>query len=677
MKRKNATRSALFMSIISMLLCVSMLVGTTFAWFTDEVQTGMNTIAAGNLDVELLADGQKVDSATKLFDTVEKWEPGVVVYENLQVANVGTLALKYQMTLNFGNENDLNGHKLSEVLQVAIIDKIDANATRAQVLAAAKAATNVGTLANFYLTGELEAGVSSTEQAVVIFWAPNANEIDNLYNVNNGQVTSDGEPLHIEFGINLQATQKMSEEDSFGPDYDESASILPKAKVLNTGAKTVDVWQGYSDNGKLALDTSFQFLPYESEAEGAVSQYADWHADYVIVADKDVPADSVALAGYYNAFCGDNGWIVLTGPAVAAGQEVRLVAGMLNGTTVSYEEICQYGNDGIGFLCGAADLTGENVGTTITVELRMYEVDPTSSSLSTVDSETGRYEVIGSYSYTFGAYEVKTAEELKTALANGVTEIKLGADIDMGSEKLTVASDIALDLNGYVLSGTCNAGQGYLIMVNNGAALSIKDSSSAKSGKITYAQGSSATGWAIDLEGELNLYSGTIELTGDSWDIAYCVDVRPNAWGTNYTEDTVFTMNGGKLVSSFDGIRVASSSSDSYGNIVASFVMNGGTIDAARDGIFMQQSNAAYDTLSVAINNGTVKGTRPIRVYGPDATSVNAGTEKPMTITAKSDSLVLRGALDSAYTWHTEGKIAYKGGMTLDNLNQYATITLN
>ena len=36
MKRKNLTRNALFTSIISLLLCVSMLVGTTFAWFTDE-----------------------------------------------------------------------------------------------------------------------------------------------------------------------------------------------------------------------------------------------------------------------------------------------------------------------------------------------------------------------------------------------------------------------------------------------------------------------------------------------------------------------------------------------------------------------------------------------------------------------------------------------------------------
>ena len=228
MKRKNLTRNALVTSIISLLLCVSMLVGTTFAWFTDEVVTGMNTIAAGNLDVELLAGGQKVNSDTKLFSKVEKWEPGVVVYENLQVANVGTLALQYQLSLNFGNENDLAGHKLSEVLKVAVIDKIE-NATRAQVLEAAK---DKGTaLADLLISGELEAGKSSTEQAVVIFWAPNDNATDNLYNVNNGKETSDKQPLHIEFGVKLFASQNTVEFDSFDNQYDKPA-VVPDGAVL-------------------------------------------------------------------------------------------------------------------------------------------------------------------------------------------------------------------------------------------------------------------------------------------------------------------------------------------------------------------------------------------------------------------------------------------------------------
>ena len=234
-KRKNLTRSALFTSILSLLLCVSMLVGTTFAWFTDEVVTGMNTIAAGNLDVELLASGANVDSTTELFDDVTLWEPGVVVYENLQIANVGTLALNYRMALNFGGENDLNGHKLSEILKVAVIDKIADGAARADVLAAAEASGNAGALSDFVLTGSLEAETSTDEQTVVIYWIPNDNVTDNLYNANNGQTTSDGQPLHIEFGVKLEATQMMHEEDSFGNDYDKDATPveLPTVKVAS------------------------------------------------------------------------------------------------------------------------------------------------------------------------------------------------------------------------------------------------------------------------------------------------------------------------------------------------------------------------------------------------------------------------------------------------------------
>ena len=45
-------KMALLHSVIALLLCVSMLVGSTFAWFTDSVKTGINTIAAGVLDVD-------------------------------------------------------------------------------------------------------------------------------------------------------------------------------------------------------------------------------------------------------------------------------------------------------------------------------------------------------------------------------------------------------------------------------------------------------------------------------------------------------------------------------------------------------------------------------------------------------------------------------------------------
>lgn len=232
MKRKNTTRNALLTSIISMLLCVSMLVGATFAWFTDEVKSGINVIAAGNLDIDVTnADGDSIEDLETLFNDVTLWEPGAVAYEKLTISNEGSLALKYAMSFAWDQENHLNGHKLSDVLKVAVLE---ANVVaglnmenRDAVLAAAKAAT-CGDLKTFSINGSLyptenAAAGEYTERVihVVIYWEPSV--LDNLYNANNGQQTSDGEALHIDLGVVVKATQQMKEEDSFGNDYDERA----------------------------------------------------------------------------------------------------------------------------------------------------------------------------------------------------------------------------------------------------------------------------------------------------------------------------------------------------------------------------------------------------------------------------------------------------------------------
>ena len=80
MTKNRSTKRALLMSVLSLLLCVSMLIGTTFAWFTDSVTSGRNTIQSGNLDVVLeYWDGnsyEEVTSTIKLFNDAALWEPG-------------------------------------------------------------------------------------------------------------------------------------------------------------------------------------------------------------------------------------------------------------------------------------------------------------------------------------------------------------------------------------------------------------------------------------------------------------------------------------------------------------------------------------------------------------------------------------------------------------------------
>ena len=117
MTNARTTRRALLTSIMSLILCCTMLLGTTFAWFTDTVKSANNTIIAGKLDVELYhADkgtneaDEKVGAHTTLFDDVSPtlWEPGAMAWEKFTIKNEGTLALKYQFTLNALNATVVN-----------------------------------------------------------------------------------------------------------------------------------------------------------------------------------------------------------------------------------------------------------------------------------------------------------------------------------------------------------------------------------------------------------------------------------------------------------------------------------------------------------------------------------------------------------------------------------------
>ena len=242
----KSTKNSLFVSTIALVLCMALLVGTTYAWFTDSAQSGVNQIQSGSLDVELYNNDVKVTSATKLFDDVALWEPGAVAYENLQVKNAGSLALKYHLNVNFTDEVRVNGHGLSEVLKVAAIDKIDGSATREQVLALAKAADNCSYLASFTESGNVAANAEDTEKTYVIFWEPSEN--DNLYNMNN---KNNGTKLSIKLGVTLVAAQDTVESDSFDNLYDEDATYPDGSEDVAPEPDELGFYYNTIYNGKL------------------------------------------------------------------------------------------------------------------------------------------------------------------------------------------------------------------------------------------------------------------------------------------------------------------------------------------------------------------------------------------------------------------------------------------
>ena len=196
MTSSKSTKRALISSALAILMCVAMLIGATFAWFTDTASTGVNKIQAGNLDVdlEMSTDGTTWESAegkTLTFKTKDNraadqilWEPGCT-YElpQLRVVNNGNLALKYKIQIT-GIQGDT---KLNEVIDWTIND------------------------ANIDLTeGHLTAGQKGTAFTIKGHMQDTAgNDYQNL--------TIDG------IGITVYATQDTVENDSFDNTYDKDA----------------------------------------------------------------------------------------------------------------------------------------------------------------------------------------------------------------------------------------------------------------------------------------------------------------------------------------------------------------------------------------------------------------------------------------------------------------------
>ena len=138
MTSSKSTKRALITSALAILMCVAMLIGTTFAWFTDTASTGVNKIQAGNLNIELQMkdnDGNWVNAEGKILPFLVEgkipaegtqilWEPGCTYYvPEVRVLNKGNLVVKFEYV------NELLGvtDKLAEVLEPVFKTPVDTN----------------------------------------------------------------------------------------------------------------------------------------------------------------------------------------------------------------------------------------------------------------------------------------------------------------------------------------------------------------------------------------------------------------------------------------------------------------------------------------------------------------------------------------------------------------------
>jgi len=118
--------------------------------------------------------------------------------------------------------------------------------------------------------------------------------------------------------------------------------------------------------GTFTLNGAYQFTVQDTEQTVAYSDYADWTADYYITMDKEA-ADGLYLAGNY----GDYGWIAIPVESGKTYTNVPVVQTLL-GTSLTYEEMV---TDVVSFSCGVADTQSLNTGATVTVELRLTNLE--------------------------------------------------------------------------------------------------------------------------------------------------------------------------------------------------------------------------------------------------------------------------------------------------------------
>ena len=244
MTSSKSTKRALLTSVLALLMCVAMLIGTTFAWFTDTASTGVNKIQAGNLDVKLMysTDMQTWKEATdqtKLFDDNALWEPGYTQVVYLKVVNAGKLALKYEAgfsknyTSNRGKNVNGDWYRVDNYLKIGTAETTTKFANREDVWSAI-AATEKTLAKDVMLTDgwiTLNAGEESAPFAVAIYMPTS---------VGNEANASKNRPSSVSgLGIEVRATQATVESDSFDNNYDANAATVLNRVEYTDGEHTV------------------------------------------------------------------------------------------------------------------------------------------------------------------------------------------------------------------------------------------------------------------------------------------------------------------------------------------------------------------------------------------------------------------------------------------------------
>ena len=236
---KTNSKKALLSSAFALVLSVAMLIGTTFAWFTDTASTGVNKIVSGNLKVDIIGETSDSHISTLKFTKAGAetdagaaeeilWEPGCrYLTEGFRIANKGNLALKWKAQVNMNNiingkvEGSTiakDGKSLLDVIDFYVVTSTDENAEAVAIEDFVGNLKKTETSEVYYIKGVMQTTAGNDYQ----------------------DLTLDG------ITVTVIAAQDTVENDSFDNQYDKDAKYPIVAmdtlqELINNAAEPVSV----------------------------------------------------------------------------------------------------------------------------------------------------------------------------------------------------------------------------------------------------------------------------------------------------------------------------------------------------------------------------------------------------------------------------------------------------
>ncbi len=593
MKSTTSTKKALLLAVLSTLLCVSMLIGTTFAWFTDTANTAVSNIVSGNLDVKLeyatewdeagnvtkwtsaegktlpfLVNGAIPDEGTEIF-----WEPGCTYsLPELRVTNNGNLSLKYKVVIT-----GINGSaELNEVIEWTI-DGADLG---------------------------IEYHLLANESNVITI---SGHMLETAGNEYQGK-TIDG------IGITIYAVQDTAESDSNGNDYDKNADGTPGFDTWNDTISVV---------GTVNASTETVIMDKQTDANITITI----PAGSTTATNVTLTRDKTAVPANITVETGTNAFTANVTLRDANGDKVTAKSGKFFTLTMQ----CEPGLNVIGFYHNENPMTKAASAAEVATANDTYYYDKATGVVTFSTDDFSDFTVKTSDSAFNGGngtadypYLIATGEQA-SQMENAKGYFKLVADVVVTDEIYLSRKTVVIDLNGHSVK------------------LEYADGVKPNNGSVFYIGGK---------KGNLTINDSSAEQTGAviGSDKTYSNKVTSAVRAGNYGK---LTINGGHFYGTSEGTSCIFVYTSMSSSSKATVVINGGTFETATPSngtyyVLNHQDNATAGC-TITVNGGTFKN------YNPGVTVVDPVNAKTGTIALGTGCTTTSEEKDGA-TWYTVTK---------------------